>query len=162
MHRCDNETDLKKTLDSICCQFANIVVMIEDYKRIEREYAAVGISNDKEVIIPGVIEIMSMGRGQGAGVAKTGRIVPIAGYEPLVEKIKLLVQKIGFIGVFDIDFYLCDNKLYFGELNLRYGGSGFVIFKMGVNLPEMLVRSLLGEPIDKMQKYIVILRIQIY
>lgn len=155
LHRCDNETDLKKTLDSICCQFANIVVMIEDYKRIEREYAAVGISNDKEVIIPGVIEIMSMGRGQGAGVAKTGRIVPIAGYEPLVEKIKLLVQKIGFIGVFDIDFYLCDNKLYFGELNLRYGGSGFVIFKMGVNLPEMLVRSLLGEPIDKMQKYIV-------
>ena len=155
LHRCDNEKDLKKTLDSLCCQYANIVVMIEDYKQIEREYAAVGVSNGKEVIIPGVIEIMSMGRGAGSGVAKTGRIVPTTEYERLIEKFKNFVQKIGFVGIFDIDFYLCDNQFYFGELNLRYGGSGFVIFKKGINLPGMLVRSLLGESIDKMQKYIV-------
>lgn len=155
LHRCDNEKDLKKTLDSICCQYSNIVVMIEDYKQIEREYAAVGVSNGKEVIIPGVIEIMSMGRGAGSGVAKTGRIVPTTEYDRLIEKFKNFVQKIGFVGIFDIDFYLCDNQFYFGELNLRYGGSGFVIFKKGINLPGMLVRSLLGEPIDKMQKYIV-------
>ena len=155
LHRCDNEMELKKTLDSISRQYANIVVMIEDYKRIEREYAVVGVSNGCEVIIPGVIEIMSMGRGTGTGVAKTGCIVPITEYERLIEKFKIFVQRIGFVGIFDVDFYLCDNQFYFGELNLRYGGSGFVIFKKGINLPGMLVRSLLGESIGKMQKYIV-------
>lgn len=154
LHKCNNEDELKKTLDSICKQYENIVVMIEDYKRIEREYAAVGVSNGEEVIIPGVIEIMSMGHGTGAGVAKTGRIVPTTEYEQLIEKFKTLVLKIGFVGIFDIDFYLCENKLYFGELNLRYGGSGFVIFKKGINLPGILVRFLHGEPINKMQKYI--------
>jgi hypothetical protein len=44
--------------------------------------------------------------------------------------------------LFDIDFLDCQGKYYFCELNLRFGGSGDAITKMGVNLPLMLVEKL--------------------
>ena len=52
---------------------------------------------------------------------------------------------IGFCGLFDIDFYESGGELFFSELNLRFGGSGYAITKMGVNLPVMLVNHLLGQ-----------------
>ena len=58
---------------------------------------------------------------------------------------------IGFVGVFDIDFYKSGGLYYFCELNLRYGGSGYAITKMGVNLPAMMVRYFYGESLDGMQ-----------
>lgn len=154
LHRCDNEQELRKALDSICEQHKDIDVMIEDFKFIEREYAVVGFSNGSEVIIPGIIEMLSMGIGNGIGVSKTGEIVPVKGYEELIKKFERYVVEIGFVGIFDIDFYLCNNVFYFGELNLRFGGSGYVVIKKGVNLPVMMARTLLGENMDGMQKEI--------
>ena len=83
-----------------------------------------------------------------------GKIIPIGGYEELISKFKQFVLKIGYIGVFDIDFYESCGKMYFGELNLRIGGSMYAYTKMGVNLPGMLVKTLIGESIADMQKKI--------
>ena len=44
--------------------------------------------------------------------------------------------------------------MYFCELNLRFGGSGFAFTKMGVNLPVMMMKSFLREGLDGMQKAI--------
>ena len=154
LHRCEDRKDLEDKLDSICRKYKDIDVMIEDYKSIDREYAVVGFSDGKEAIIPGVIEIVSMGQGNGAGVAKTGKIVPIDGYEKLIEKFKEYVLRIGFIGIFDIDFYLCKDVFYFGELNLRFGGSGYVIIKKGIDLPVMMAKTFLGEKLDGMKRKI--------
>ena len=60
----------------------------------------------------------------------------------------------GFIGVFDIDFFQSGNVFYFCEINLRYGGSGYAITKMGVNLPAMMVKSFIGTPIDNINNSI--------
>lgn len=35
--------------------------------------------------------------------------------------------------------------LFFGEINLRIGGSGYAVTKMGVNLPAMMIHYLSGE-----------------
>ena len=62
------------------------------------------------------------------------------------------MQGIGFTGLFDIDFYESDGKYYFGEMNMRYGASGYSLFKEGINLPEMLYRSLCGQRVDSAMK----------
>ena len=64
------------------------------------------------------------------------------------EQFKHYIIKVGFVGVFDIDFYWGDGKWWFGELNLRFGGSGYAITKMGVNLPVMLVKLFVGDQWD--------------
>ena len=152
LHRCDDEGQLRNALDDMCKEFDNLSLLVEDFKNIEKEYAVVGISNGKEVIIPSVIEILSMANGSDKGIALQGRIVSCQGYEEIIKAFQSFILKIGFVGMFDIDFYLSEGLLYFGELNLRLGGSGFAIINKGVNLPEMYIRTLLDKSIEDMNR----------
>lgn len=151
LHRCNSENELREVLNDLCQLHENLTLMVEDYKEIEKEYAVVGVSNGKEVIIPAVIEITNMAKGDDYGIALNGTVVPYEKYEELIKKFEMLIQSIGFVGMFDIDFYKSKNLFYFGELNLRIGGSGFAIIKKGVNLPEMHIRSLLGKSLENMK-----------
>lgn len=154
LRRCDNDEQLSTFLDDLSQRFENLTLMVEDFKIIEKEYAVVGFSDGNEVVIPGVIEIAAMAKGSDNGVALQGKVVPRSSYENLLKKFEAFVRKIGFVGLFDIDFYRSEGLYYFGELNLRIGGSGFAIIKSGVNLPEMLVRNLLGKSLEGMNKEI--------
>ncbi len=154
LHKCDNEQELRHVLTSLGNKYHDMTIMVEDYKEIDTEYAVVGVADDHEVIIPGVIEILSMAKGSDRGVALQGKIMPTTSFETLIEKFKKLMQGIGFTGLFDIDFYKSGNDYYFGEINLRIGGSGYAVMKMGVNLPAMFVKSITGLPIDGMEKEI--------
>ena len=153
LKRCDNEYGLRKHLDFMSDR-QNVQVMVEEFKNIEKEYAILGFSDGKEVIIPGILEILTLAHGSHFGVAIQGRVSPLLGFEDLIGKFQKYIQSIGFIGIFDIDFYKSDGKIYFGELNLRFGGSGYAYTKMGVNLPAMFVKYMYGESIQQMQKTI--------
>lgn len=154
LRQCNDENELRESLDFIASKFHDLIVMVEDFKVITTEFAVVGFSNGTEVIIPGVIKILKMAKGVYKGIACQGKIIPVSGYEDLVNKFKELILSIGFVGLFDIDFYYSDNDYYFGEINMRMGGSGYAVSKMGVNLPVMFVKFLSGESLDDMKKEI--------
>ena len=154
LKRCNNSDELQRNLDKISLEYGNLTIMIEEYKEIENEYAILGFSDGREVIIPGVIQILNIAHGVHYGVACRGKVMPVDGFEEQIEKFKQFVLRVGFVGVFDIDFYLSDGIFYFCELNLRIGGSCYAITKMGVNLPAMLVKCLCGENIGSMSKEI--------
>ena len=151
LKRCNNESELRKVLDSISITIPNTNVLIEDYKSIDTEYAVVGFSDGNDVIIPGIIKFIVNSKSH-FGIAREGIIMPVEGFEDLLEQFKQFVRHIGFFGLFDIDLYESGGKYYFGELNLRFGGSGYAYTAMGVNLPAMLVRGLLGEKIHDMKR----------
>ena len=153
MKRCNNEEELKEVLYNTC-DIGDMHVLVEDYKQIEIEYAALGFSDGHEVIIPGVIQIIDLAKGFHFGVARRGKIMPIDGFEELIDKFKQFVLSVGFVGVFDIDFYKSGGEIYFDELNLRIGGSMCAYTQMGVNLPAMMVKTLMGESIADVQKQI--------
>ena len=144
LRKCSDETELIRVLDSICGLQNDVIVIIEDFKEIEREFSIGGFSDGNNVVISGVIEKQTISNG----VTMTGRIVPISGYEVLVDKYKNFIRSIGFWGVFDFDLFRSGDEFYFCELNLRYGGTGYAYIKKGINLPEMLVRSLRGNPVE--------------
>ncbi len=155
MRRCDNPKELSKALDYIInTRSRNTKVMVEDYKQIETEYALLGFSDGKEVVIPGVLQFLAVSKAH-PGIALQGKVGPVNGFEKLVEKFKALVLRIGFVGVFDVDFFKSEGVFYFCELNLRYGGSGYAITKLGVNLPAMMVKYFYGESIKVMNKSII-------
>lgn len=154
LHRCNSEKELKIVLDNLSRRHKDITIMVEDYKEIHTEYALVGFSDGKDVIIPSIIEILLMAEGSVKGVACQGKIMPTTGFEDTVSKFKDFVLGTHFIGLFDIDFFLSDGILYFDELNLRIGGSGYAVCMMGVNLPAMLVRFFSGEPYGDLKKEI--------
>lgn len=145
MHRCDNETELKRALNEyITTRTRTGNVLVEEYKEIDSEYALLGFSDGKEVVIPGMMQLLVVSK-KNKGIALQGRVMPVDGFEEVIDKFKQLVLSIGFVGVFDIDFYKSDNLIYFCEMNLRFGGSGYAITKMGVNLPAMFVKMCQGD-----------------
>ena len=153
LRRCSNESELHSILELASC-YGDIKVLVEEFKEIGTEYAVLGFSNGAEVVIPGIIQIIQMAHGGHYGVACKGKIIPVDGFESIVDQFKQFVLHVGYVGLFDIDFYESDGVLYFGEMNLRFGGSGYAVTAKGVNLPAMLVRTLRNETIEDMNKCI--------
>lgn len=152
LKQCNNEAELKDGIAILAETTPTISILAEEFRKIDIEHALLGFSDGLEVIIPGIIKIKSLAHGGHFGVAKQGVIMPVTGYEGLIEKFKRFVLETGFIGIFDIDFYQSEGKYFFCEMNFRYGGSGYAYTAMGVNLPAMFVKSLLGESISDMKK----------
>jgi carbamoylphosphate synthase large subunit len=152
MRRCNNNNELAAALDDfILHRNQTGKILVEDYKKINKEYALLGFSDGENVFIPGILQLLTISQ-QYKGIALQGRVTSISGFEDVVEKFRQLVVKIGFVGLFDIDFYESDGKMYFCELNLRFGGSGYAITKMGCNLPAMMVEYFAGGDIDVWKK----------
>lgn len=151
-NRCNTPQELCRALDAIATK-QDAQILVEDFKEIETEYAVLGFSDGKEVVIPGVVHLLSQ-TASHFGVAMTGKIIPTAGFERIIEQFKEFVRRIGFVGIFDIDFYYSEGRFYFDEMNLRFGGSGYAVTKLGVNLPAMMVRHLRGEGISGMKMQI--------
>ena len=143
MKRCDNEEELRHVIDHLGSKGDNRV-LVEDFKVIDEEYAVLGFSDGKNVTIPGVIHFLRPSKSH-FGLAMQGEVLPVEGFEEQIEKFKEFAIKVGFVGVFDIDFFKCDGAFFFDEMNLRFGGSGYAITKMGVNLPAMMVKYFSGE-----------------
>ena len=141
--RCNNETELRKALTSFA-KGGNAEILVEDFIEIEKEYAVVGVTNGKNVIIPGIIRFVENCQCH-LGIARKGEILPVKGYEQLLEQFKQYVKKTNFVGLFDIDFLYSKGKYYFCEMNFRYGGSGYAYTKSGINLPAMFVQMTNGQ-----------------
>ena len=141
LKRCNTKEELQTHINNVASMRSDVNILVEDFKVIDKEYAVLGFSDGKEVIIPGMLQLLNVGHGSHFGVAIHGRVFPCAGYEELVEKFRTFIKKIGFYGIFDIDFYESVGEMYFCELNLRFGGSGYAITRLGVNLPVMMIQS---------------------
>lgn len=152
MKRCDTEAELRSVVEHIGGKGDN-KILVEEFKEIEEEYAVVGFSDGQSVCLPGVIHFLKASKSH-VGLALQGRISSVGGFKHILNQFDAFIQSVGFVGVFDIDFFRSDGKYYFDELNLRYGGSGYAVTKMGVNLPAMMVRSFAGESIRDMKKVI--------
>jgi biotin carboxylase len=152
LRRCKNESELHDVLN-IAEKNGIKEILVEDYLEIDEEYAVLGFSDAKEVIIPGVIKFVR-GCQSHKGVAMVGEVLPIDGFKELINKFVYFIRSIGFVGLFDIDFFKCRGEFFFGEMNLRIGASGNAITKMGVNLPAIFVKSMLGEGTDGLKKEI--------
>lgn len=154
MCRCDSQSDLEHSLNTIIKRkMADTKVLVEDYMQIDEEYAAVGFSDGHTVSIPGVFRFV-VGSQTHKGIALQGEVLPLKGFERIIEQFKSFILQCGLCGLFDIDFYRCRGKLYFSELNLRYGGSGYAIVKMGINLPKMFVESMMGAKLNEWDKQV--------
>ena len=85
MRRCDNAKELSEALEYIInTRSRNIKVMVEDYKQIETEYALLGFSDGNDVVIPGVLQFLRNTQSH-FGIAMTGKIMPVKGFEPMIE-----------------------------------------------------------------------------
>lgn len=151
--RCNNFKELKAVL-AIAGKNDITKVLVEDFIDISREYAVLGYSDGKEVIIPGIIKFLKESKTH-KGIALAGIVLPVDGFENLTSKFADFIRQMGFVGIFDIDFLESNGVFYFDEMNLRIGGSGTAILNAGVNLPAMFVKAMCGECTGNMPQAVI-------
>lgn len=145
MKRCDSREELERHLDAIASDLAKkgkkTDLLIEEFIKIEKEYAVLGYCDEERVILPDIIEASFMHRG---GVTAKGIISDLSTFPELGNKLKQFVSGFHFCGLFDIDLYLCNGTIYFCEMNFRFGASGYAVTNSGINLPGHMINYFLN------------------
>lgn len=147
MKRCNTEQELKTVLDGVAA-VRNCPILIEQYIEIEKEYATLGFCDGTHMITPAVIHLLDQGNGGHRGVAKIGKLLPSEAFLTFFHQLEEFFRGLNFVGLFDVDMYESKGIIYFNELNLRFGASGYAITHQGINLPEMMINKLLDSKIE--------------
>lgn len=146
MKRCNNREELEAVIKEVASE-RDCPILIEQYVEIEKEYGVLGFCGPENVVLPSLVDKLEIGHGSHQGVTMIGEVHPMEEYAEIQEQLKLFLKKTGFIGLIDIDLYESNGVLYFNELNLRLGAFGFAAMCAGINLPGMLIDTLLGKEI---------------
>lgn len=149
MKRCDSKEELRDTLTEYSMK-KDVEMLVEDFVEIGKEYSLLGLSTKDGVVGPGFFGAEKGGHKERRGVALVGKILPCSEYQELIDKLNSFVASLGYEGLFDIDLIeTADGKMYFVELNMRFGASGYAVTQSGVNLPGMFADYMLqNKPAD--------------
>lgn len=149
MRKCESEEELRNNLIEFS-QKKDVEMLIEDYVEIGKEYSLLGVSTKNGVVGPGYFGAEEGGHKERRGVALIGKIVPCSEEQELINKLIKFIETLNYEGLFDVDLIqTTDGKMYFVELNMRFGASGYAVTQSGVNLPGMFADYMVyHKPID--------------
>ncbi|MDD6603621.1 MAG: ATP-grasp domain-containing protein, partial [Eubacteriales bacterium] len=134
MARCDDERSLRKALRK-ASRHKYVEMLVEDYVEIDKEYSILGVSTKEGAIGPGYFVAEKGGQEEHRGVAVMGRTLSTDDNQQLIDDIVRFIGTLGYDGLFDVDLIkTAEGKMYFVELNMRFGASGYAFTKSGVNL----------------------------
>lgn len=149
MRRCDSEEELREVLTEYS-EKKDIEFLVEDFVEIGREYSLLGVSTKEGVNGPGFFMAEEGGVNEHRGVALIGKVLPCSTMQDLIDNLIKFIGTFNYTGLYDVDLIeTVDGKVYFVEVNMRFGGSGYSITESGINLPGMFADYMLkGTPID--------------
>ena len=149
MRKCESREELEEALRKLSKK-KTVEMLVEDYVEIDKEYSLLGLSTQDGVVGPGFFVAEEGGQNEHRGVAVVGRMLPCEDWQPLIDQLIGFMETLQYNGLYDIDLIRTkDGKMYFVEVNMRYGASGYAVTKCGVNLPGMFADYMLtNKPID--------------
>jgi hypothetical protein len=62
--------------------------------------------------------------------------------------LNILYQQ-GYRGQYDIEFLVCEEKIYLNEINFRHSGNGYGLIENGVSAPYIWCLDCIGDPLPK-------------
>ena len=143
MARCNDREELSAHLDSLSEKFSERSFLIQEFIDIDNEIDIEGVSLDQEAILTGVVW-KSIVAVYDRGVPVAGEFMPFERFPGLEEKVRELLKRYHYRGMFALEINIVGDEYYFNEINLRSGGINFLYFSSGVNLPDLFVKETLG------------------
>lgn len=141
---CRNHIDLQELINDGCCYKYQVQRFVEKSFEYQLIGLAVGGAN---LIIPGVSRCIRPCPGTNTGFL---RYELLDGIDAPLDKCKEFVKKIGYEGLFSIEFLRGrDGKDYFMEMNFRNDGNSICVTKAGYNLPYLWYLYCIGEDYKK-------------
>lgn len=139
--KCDTRAELTELIQS-CKTIYPYSLYAEEYVESEKEMGILGVCLKEGCVIPAETELVIMGEGSNHGVSILGNVKPLGDDFEIKQKIERLLKRLGYVGIFNIDFIVTKESIFFVELNLRYATYGYGIFKSGINVPALYLEDL--------------------
>ena len=79
------------------------------------------------------------------GVPLAGKTYPADELGEILDKVINMLKTFHYYGMFDLGLNIVNGRIYFNEINMRSGGTNFVYFRSGVNLPDIFVKGITGQ-----------------
>ena len=142
--------DVFKTSDDLLAAYKGMIsekLLIQEYvdKKDEIEIYGISIDAGREIYMPCYSRQLRMTHNN-IGAYKSFEVFSD---DVLSSKIKLLIQEIGFSGIFEAEFIKSkDDELFFLEVNFRFPLSHYACYSLGYNLPLMWASGLLSNHIE--------------
>ena len=98
-------------------------ILVQEYIEFDLECGLIGCAHGKNIILPGIIKkerIYPPKRGSNS-YAHIEKLVN----NTQIEKIKKLILKMNYSGMFDIEIFIKNNVIYLNEINFRNSGNTF-------------------------------------
>lgn len=141
---CQNEEELKQEVKSFS---GGNNIQVQQFVNREKEIVVLGLSTDREIIIPAYIEKIRDNKG-GTTFSIVRRIERLSSTD--VDKCRQIIKRIGYKGLFGIEMIQSNGNYYFIEVNLRNDATCYAISKAGVNLPLAYIKSSIGDNINNL------------
>ena len=141
--KCENEADLARFL-SRCKKETDNPMYAERFIDVDKDWGLIGISDNGLCQGMTRADLLVMGRGSFSGVSLFGRIEPMEDAS-FCSKVQRLLEKIGYTGIFNLDFVEHQGEVFFVELNFRFAAYGYAVCESGNDLPRRFVELMRGE-----------------
>ena len=118
-------------------------VIVQEYINFDKEQSLMGVSYKGEVIIPGVVNKLTLTPSK-AGTSSYGQIIPTDEYPYDIKPLISLIAALGYDGLFEIEFFVKDGAVFFNELNLRNSANVYAFMGDGVNYLDVYLSQIYG------------------
>lgn len=121
-------------------------VFVQQFVKKKEEVQFIGCSIDggREVVIPGMTQILRSQHNTNTGFLRYGPVDPF--YIETVNQCKDFLKRCEYSGLFSMEFLRGeDDKVYFLEINYRNDGNAWCVTASGINLPVIWVKACMGE-----------------
>ena len=139
---CHNKEELMAVVEDTnrCSDF-----VIQEYVEYDKEISILGtVLQNGEVVLSGCIDKL---RTCMIGTSSFAVMIDNSFLGNNVDRLKELMKRSGYKGLFSAEFLKKGNKLYFLEVNFRNDGNTYVATSSGLNLPYLYVTSCLNKNI---------------
>jgi len=129
---CHSRSEYRKAiLDFKAKRYNQILIQQYIHNDTSKEIGITGVAlPDGGIITYGYIDKIR----NRLNINNYGRYIPHAVYSE-IDALKTYIRSTGYIGIFDTDYILCNDKLYFIECNFRNGAYGYCVTVGGLNMP---------------------------
>ena len=146
--KCASEAELLEKLIALQKK-GRSVILVQEFLNITCEYVIGGVCKDQQVLVPGVIKKTRIAKhNKGVTVSGTLHSTDLLPANT-IEKTESLLKSFRYVGMYDLELIEADDKLFFGEMNLRCGGPNYIYTLSGINLPWLAVKAMLNEGIEE-------------
>ena len=152
---CETKALLEETLKSFAAKGYSEVIVQQFLRKLYEECAYGCIIEAEPCFCGGIVKKIRENPPEGGSTSYARFIGEQAFQTSLAMEILRVLYDEGYRGMFDIELFVCDDKVYLNEINFRHSGNGYALLSNKVPAPLYYCIDALGMSLPSRAKTVV-------